>query len=112
VLIALHPLAVQGREVIVEIYNSSFERDEDNFSAGVDPVYINKVPVIFRSDVQFEDNKGSSLAVVGVLVDLKCSLCLAREKEVEQYHSLANARVLVNDATRMIFAENFTKIYG
>ena len=59
----------------------------------MDAVYINKVPVIFRSDVQVVGNKGSALEVVGALVDffltLKCSLCPMREKEVEQYHSLA-----------------------
>ena len=32
-------------------------------------LYIKKVPVTFRSGVQFEGNSGPALAVVGALVD-------------------------------------------
>ena len=118
VFIALHPLTVQGRPPIVEICNSSFvanERNEGNFSAGVGTVYINKVPVTFRSDIHFDGNKGSALAVVGALVDFSNSEVQFVYNEGESGGAislLGNARVLVNDATRMYFTENFAKIYG
>ena len=40
---------------------------------------------------------------------LEATTCTVHHSYVEQYHSLANTRVLVND---VIFAENFAKIYG
>ena len=116
--IALHPLTVQGKVPAAEIHNSSFvanEINENNFTTGVGAVYIDKIPVQFRKEVRFENNRGSGLGVVGAVVDFSdCKVHFLSNvgDKGGAIALLGNARIMVNSMTCMNFSNNLALVQG
>ena len=82
---------------------------------GIGAFYTNGVPINFRSDVRFEQNIGSALAMVEALADFSdCNASFVgnRGSSGGAVMLLGSAYLLVNNHTIMMFMENQADVSG
>ena len=92
-------------------FKSTFSINED----GIGSVYTNTVPIQFKGDTQFQDNKGSALAMVGAMVDFtdcNASFIGNSGRYGGGINILGSAFLLVNKNTTLTFINNLAHIHG
>ena len=92
-------------------FKSTFSINED----GIGSVYTNSVPIQFKRNILFQDNKGSALAMVGTKVDFtNCNASFIGNtgRYGGGINILGSAFLLVNKNTTLTFINNLAHIRG
>ncbi|XP_064399908.1 uncharacterized protein LOC135346270 [Halichondria panicea] len=121
VCISLLALRIQTKPPTFIISNTKFTENrieaskEAVYHNGVGAVYTNKVPISFEGNIQFTDNFGSALAVVGTYVAFINSTALFTRNHGANGGAivlLGAADLIVNDYSDMIFDSNHASLQG
>ena len=121
VYVRLFPVINEGYipQVAVEsccfVLNSIKYDNETLHTVGIGTVYVNQVSMNFKSEVNFIDNDGSALAVVGAQVNFVGVSALFLNNSGllgAGIATLGKASILVGDTTVMNFTNNSATQYG
>ena len=120
--VTLFSLFVDGELTTVHIEMSTFISNSIYFKStfsinedGIGSVYTNSVPIQFKGVTQFQDNKGSALAMVGAMVDFTdCNALFIGNsgRYGGGINILGSAFLLVNKNTTLTFINNLAHIHG
>ena len=116
------PLFLDGAAIKLSIINGIFFKNKvqnvgkNSYKIGIGTVYLNGVPTLFNSTVNFTDNDGSAIAVVTTYVDFtncqKAIFCGNQGKNGGAINLLGNAVIQIGQDTDMLFANNHASLYG
>ena len=118
----LFPLFLDGSRIKLSIVSCSFVKNEvtyldsDQYELGIGAVYLNGVPAFFNSTVDFNENRGTALAVITCYVDFSdCSQASFRKNRGEKGGAIAligNAIIQVGQNTYLLFENNHESHFG